>query len=415
MNSMKDKGETAFGAVILAAGLSSRMGAFKPLLDVGGMPAAERIIKEAGSAGIGHMIMVTGYRRELLEPLVEREGVTEAYNDRYRDGMFSSVKTGVSEFRRLFKNDAAFFLLPVDCPLVTGDIMKKLMDEYVMRGCGKSFSVPVYEGKKGHPLLIPSYYADEICAHDGRGGLKAVTDRHRDMIIRVPVDDEGCILDMDTPRGYEDIKSFLSAGRKRADLAALADGRRIFFVRHGQTRQHDEKIFLGQYDVPLSSEGRLQAQEAAARLSEEGVQAGRIYCSDLKRAAETAGIIAGLIAGLPETVTVKDLREINLGSWDGRKISDIKREFPEDYRERGRDIFTFKKGNGSENFYDLQYRAVRGLRNILKEDPSEDLIIVSHSGVIRALENNLKGLRVDDPWEKLQRGGVRKIICNKVW
>ncbi len=74
MNSMKDKGETAFGAVILAAGLSSRMGAFKPLLDVGGMPAAERIIKEAGSAGIGHMIMVTGYRRELLAPLVkERE------------------------------------------------------------------------------------------------------------------------------------------------------------------------------------------------------------------------------------------------------------------------------------------------------------------------------------------------------
>ena len=83
------------------------------------MPAAERIIKEAGSAGIGHMIMVTGYRRELLEPLVEREGVTEAYNDRYRDGMFSSVKTGVSEFRRLFKNECSLFFAA--CGLSAGD------------------------------------------------------------------------------------------------------------------------------------------------------------------------------------------------------------------------------------------------------------------------------------------------------
>ncbi|MBQ3184817.1 MAG: histidine phosphatase family protein, partial [Firmicutes bacterium] len=96
-------------------------------------------------------------------------------------------------------------------------------------------------------------------------------------------------------------------------------------------------------------------------------------------------------------------------TWDGRAVRTVREEYPEEYARRGRDIFTFKIGNKAENFYDVQYRAVRALRKILEEDDSRNIVIVSHSAVIRALENNLKGDRVDDPWESLAKGEYRKV------
>lgn len=99
------------------------------------------------------------------------------------------------------------------------------------------------------------------------------------------------------------------------------------------------------------------------------------------------------------------LREINLGKWDGQPVSRIKAEFPEEYRRRGEDMFIFKTGNKSENFYDLQYRAVKTLRKILENDDSKEIIIVAHSGVIRALQNNLEGKRVNDEWTPVPKGG----------
>ena len=105
------------------------------------------------------------------------------------------------------------------------------------------------------------------------------------------------------------------------------------------------------------------------------------------------------------------LREINLGKWDGQPVSRIKAEFPEEYRRRGEDMFIFKTGNKSENFYDLQYRAVKTLRKILENDDSKEIIIVAHSGVIRALQNNLEGKRVNDEWEPVPKGGYVVISC----
>ena len=103
------------------------------------------------------------------------------------------------------------------------------------------------------------------------------------------------------------------------------------------------------------------------------------------------------------------MTEINLGKWDGRPVREIKEKYPEEYSRRGRDIFVFKTGNRAENFYDVQYRAVGALREILLQDSSEDIIIVSHSAVIRALENNLRGMRVDDDWNSLPKGSFRII------
>lgn len=435
-----------FAAVILAGGLSSRMKSFKPLLPIGELTAIERLVNSVRAAGIDKLIVVTGYSRERLQPVLNGLHVPEAYNERFSEGMLASIQTGMAAARRELPEAVGYFLMPVDCPLIGSDVIKALMERIERDGpfgtgggdhAAESFYVPVFEGKKGHPLFIPAAYCDEICEYEGDGGLKAITDKYWDRMVRVPVDNEGCLLDMDTPKGYDELLEFWNSGCTRRPLTELAAGRRIFLVRHGETCQHREKIFVGQYDVPLSDSGREQIKAAARSLAAMEPEIRTIYSSDLSRAVESAELMVRVLmekrqeaasAGLKsykagegddagagnahnpiEIRTLAALREINLGPWDGLPISRIREQYPEEYRRRGRDIFSFKIGNRAENFYDIQYRAVKALREILKADGSRDIIIVTHSGIIRAIENNLKGRRVDDPWDAVPKGGFTVI------
>ncbi|MDO5413841.1 MAG: histidine phosphatase family protein [Bacillota bacterium] len=401
---MKNK----YAAVILAAGYSSRMKSFKPLLPVGEMTAVERSIEAAKGAGIKNIIVVTGHNRESMLQVLKKNGVPESYNESYAKGMFSSIKAGVSSAKKAFSEIKGVVLMPVDCPLISSKVISSVMQS----ADDDSFCVPVYEGKKGHPLLIPEKYFVEICDYDGPGGLKGVTDKYWDKMKRVPVEEEGCVLDMDTPEGYEEIKVFLEAGCTREPLHELAKGRRVYLIRHGETKQHDEKMFIGRYDVPLEDGAEKSVKEMAGKLEEaigDGMQKDnplKIYTSPLKRAVQTAEIISDVL-GADELIIEEELQEISLGGWDGLPIREVKEMYPEEYERRGRDIFVFKNGNKAENFYDVQYRAVRALRRILDSDDSKDILIVTHSAVIRALENNLKGMKVDDLWEPIGKCDYR--------
>ena len=382
------------GAVILAAGYSSRMGAFKPGLHIGDETVISRLVGSFRSAGISDIVVVSGHNRQELLSLINGLEVTESYNEKYPEGMFTSIQAGVQKTDKALRG---FFLIPVDCPLLEAETIDLLVSN--IRD-DSSFVVPCYRGKKGHPLYIPMKYRDEILSYDGTNGLKGITDKYDDQMIRIETGRESTVMDMDTPAAYEELKAFYQRGMKSESLEELAKGRCFYLIRHGQPQQHRDKIFLGQTDVPLSDEGRKQAEKAKAALP---VGIRRIYSSDLKRALQTAEIIGGQI------IATQGFREMNLGSWDGRYIEDIKREFPELYQKRGRNIFVFKTGNKAENFYDLQYRVVKALTDILKKDDSREIFIVAHSGVIRCIENNLKGGSVEDAWQKPETGGVRVV------
>jgi len=422
-----------YGAVILAAGLSSRMEEFKPLLSVDGRTAVAGLAETIRGAGVDDILVVTGHEREKLMPELDMLRVNEAYNSDYELGMFTSIKTGLAKAREVWPEKSGYLLLPVDYPIVSIATIRAMMEaENSADGDGQTkFFVPTFEGKKGHPLLVPASRIEEILSYDGNDGLKGITDRDPDAMIRVPVNDEGCVMDMDTPEHYEEIRDFVAKGFRRDKLSVLAGRKRLILVRHGETEQHEKPMFIGQYDVSLNEDGRAQARATGEKITEiiaedvaasenwvEGISIGKeplpplenIYCSDLSRAGESAEIIADSIAGrfgrkyAPGVVPMEELREISLGSWDGRPIEEVKEEFPEEYERRGEDIFTFKMGNDSENFYDLQYRAIKVLRHILASDDGRNIIIVAHSGIIRAIENNLKGKRVDDDWDPVAKG-----------
>ncbi len=410
--------DNRFVGLILAAGYSSRMGAFKPLLPIGDMTAIERIAVTFKKAGILNLVGVTGFLRERLSSILAKEEITEAFNQNFERGMFSSIKVGITKALSERTRSAGspetpegYFLMLVDCPLVPPEVIHLILMQHKEQP--DAFIVPCFRGKKGHPLFIPAQYAEEILAYEGDGGMKAITNRYEDRLVRLEVGTEAVVLDMDTPEGYEEVLEYYAKqGNDDHRIEEELKGKRLFLIRHGEICQHKEKIFLGQMDVPLSDRGREQAAKAAVELKQYGISTNRIYASDLSRAWESAEIIRDRLN--PQAVLIKEpkLREMSLGDWDGRFISEIRTEYPMEYQKRGEKIPLYKLGNNSENFYDLQYRAMKGLQHILEEErkadnPCDDVVIVAHAGVINVIRSELNHTELDEEIRNyIPNGGI---------
>jgi len=455
LNNLTDHEYTAlFGnrlvAIVLAAGLSSRMDGFKALLPLGGRAALLRLLDGIRAPGCGRVIVVTGHRAAEVEAAARAWGgeVTVAYNPRFSQGMFSTVQVGVLTAVEAGERAAAgALLLPVDVPLVAPATIRAVAMAGLGDGAGTRFAIPRFAGKNGHPLYIPARCYREILAYEGEGGLKAVRDKHKDALAVVETGDEGCVLDMDTREDYARLARYWAEAYGRAGGARGGAGapglagdsgepdrapRRIFLVRHGQPEQHGGKIFLGQADVPLSEQGRCEAARAGAELLRLGARARRVYTSDLARARQTAQIVAaalgggGAAGGLP-VVPDKLFRELDMGAWDGELIGEIKAKFPEEYARRGEDLRNYRVPGG-ENFYDLRGRVLREFYRIWHEETRDaapckaevggaagsegkaDLILVAHMGVIRALAAEL--YQEDEDWAyglRLPTGSVTAI------
>jgi len=156
-------------AFILAAGYSSRMGALKPLLPFGGTTVLERVIGLFRGAGVPDIRVVVGHRSSELLPLLEHLNVQPLPNRRFQEGVFSSVVTAAES---LEAGNGAFFLLPVDIPLVRRESVELLVRSY--ESAGKGIIYPAFCGMRGHPPLISASYRDSILSWHGDGGLKGL-------------------------------------------------------------------------------------------------------------------------------------------------------------------------------------------------------------------------------------------------
>jgi CTP:molybdopterin cytidylyltransferase MocA/HD superfamily phosphohydrolase YqeK len=222
-------------AIILAAGLSERMGEFKPLLPLGGVTIMERVVTLFQSAGIENIRVVIGHRGAELEPLLEQLGACAVANPRYREGMFSSVVAGVATI------DAEvdyFLVLPVDVPLVRVATLRRLLE--LCRQEHADIIYPRFMGERGHPPLIAGSHAREIAAWQGEGGLKAALGQWESAALDVDVADENILLDMDTPGDYKLLREKV----ERMEIPTPEECRALMenvlcvseqIVRHGRT------------------------------------------------------------------------------------------------------------------------------------------------------------------------------------
>jgi probable phosphoglycerate mutase len=174
---------------------------------------------------------------------------------------------------------------------------------------------------------------------------------------------------------------------------------RALVTRHGQSEWNALGRWQGQADPPLSDLGRRQAHEAARSLR----AVDGIWASDLRRAAETAAIV-GEDLGVGPVVLDADLRERDAGEWTGLTRAEIERRYP-GFLANGR------RPAGWETDEVLLGRAQRTLRRISDAAPGGDVLVITHAGVVFAVERHL-GLdttrlaNVEGRWLTLGRNGL---------
>ncbi len=190
-------GRPDLAAVVLSAGYARRMGAFKPLLPFGTVTVIERVIAAIREAGIETIRVVVGWNADALTPVLDRCAVSWVRNERFADGMYASVQTGVE---CLPPDLAAFFLMPGDMPLVQGGTYVRLTAAWRAQPGGVLY--PCHQGRRGHPPLIAAQYIPEILRETPRGGLRELLGRHAADARHIEVADPGILADLDTPEAY---------------------------------------------------------------------------------------------------------------------------------------------------------------------------------------------------------------------
>jgi len=184
-------------AIILAAGESVRMGTNKLLLPYGDTPIIRRVVDQVILSGVGHVLVVLGAFRETMVEEVSKLPVEYCFNEDFKKGMLSSVQCG---FRNMPGTSAAALIFLGDQPMIPSHVTRQIVRSYGRSEQG--IIVPVYRGKRGHPVLISRKYAADIERLDPSEGLRALLVKFRDDVEELKTDESGILRDIDTKAEY---------------------------------------------------------------------------------------------------------------------------------------------------------------------------------------------------------------------
>lgn len=174
----------------------------------------------------------------------------------------------------------------------------------------------------------------------------------------------------------------------------MGKGRRIYLVRHGEIYEEDEiHRCIGHTDVPMTKRGERQAGKTAKFFEDKYISI--IYSSPLQRCVKTAQIISRQKEELRIKIRILDgLKEVDAGKWENLSFEAIRREYPEQYKARGRELGYYAIPEG-ESFYQAGIRFSRCLEEIRKNG-NGDIVIVAHAGVMRGYLSVLLDISPND-------------------
>jgi alpha-ribazole phosphatase len=178
----------------------------------------------------------------------------------------------------------------------------------------------------------------------------------------------------------------------------MAPRLRLYLIRHGEIEPAAMGKLIGQTDVALSERGVGQAHRLAEKLS--SVRLDAVYSSDLRRACQTAEVIAerNHVSARPSTAW----REIDMGAWEGRTLSKLNDEAPEQVASLFNDPASFEYPGG-ESFADFTTRIRGALDRLLQTHSNGEIVLVTHGGVCRAIIGGVLGIPMRN-WLRLGQG-----------
>lgn len=233
------------GAVIAAAGMSTRMKQFKQMMKVGDMMLAERVVTNFKRCGVSDIVMITGHRSEELEKSLNRLGITFLKNKDYETTqMLDSAKLG---FEFLKNRCDRIFFCPADVAFFTEDTVLAELSQK------EPLVIPIHKEKWGHPVLINAELLPDILSYQGEGGLKGAFLSLGISPCLLTINDEGTLMDADTPEDFQKLLELHNLRLLRAEIRIHLAGNRHFFgpgtatlLRHverlGNVREACEKM-----------------------------------------------------------------------------------------------------------------------------------------------------------------------------
>ena len=192
-------------SILLAAGMSTRMGEPKALLDWGGEPLIRYQIRQLQEAGVDEVVVVLGYRADEIHRKLHGLTYRSVLNPVYQLGRAGSLRAGAKAVNR---EASAIVVLNVDQPR-PAELIRAVVEAHTPTA---SATRPAHGDRHGHPVVLSGRLRRElIAATDDQQGLRGVLAGHLDAIVDVP-SDESCLLDLNTPADYEAAVAALAGG-----------------------------------------------------------------------------------------------------------------------------------------------------------------------------------------------------------
>lgn len=188
-------------AVVLAAGESRRMGRPKLLLPYGKETIIETVVRAVVGSSVDGTLVVLGAGRRGIEEKLRRFPVVMAVNREYRKGMFSSVLCGLGQLPQTAR---AAVLVLADQPGIPSKVIDSLIESFHREK--KGLVIPVFRGKRGHPLLLDLKYRREVEGLSADVGLRGLLQKHPEDVREVRVSSPEILRDIDSPEDYREAK-----------------------------------------------------------------------------------------------------------------------------------------------------------------------------------------------------------------
>ncbi|CAG0994177.1 molybdenum cofactor cytidylyltransferase [Anaerolineae bacterium] len=185
-------------AIVLGAGLSTRMGALKQLLPFGDRTVIEQVVSTLLDCTIDEIVVVLGHRHAEIAEVLSKWDVRVTFNPRYAEGMLTSLQHG---WRNVHQDADAVMHVLGDQPHLDARVAQKLIAAY--RASDAGIAVPMFNGRRGHPILLNARYRDEILSLGDGETMRDVLRGHAAEVREVFVESDGILRDMDTWQEYE--------------------------------------------------------------------------------------------------------------------------------------------------------------------------------------------------------------------
>ena len=184
-------------AIVLAAGKSTRMGAPKQMLPLGDTTMLGQTLEHLHQANMEEVLLVLGAQAETIQQsLPSIPNLRTIYNPNYQQGMATSLQAGLAA---LGPETESVLIVLADQPFLQPQTIRRLADH----STAAKILIPTYRGKRGNPVRLHRLLFPEAMALEGDVGCRALFATHPDQIEMLEVEDEGILLDLDTPKDYQ--------------------------------------------------------------------------------------------------------------------------------------------------------------------------------------------------------------------